>query len=50
MVITTVGLNTPESKYPYLGKLIVFHVLKNKMPFPPLQNICEESYTEKYPK
>jgi hypothetical protein len=48
IIITTLGLNMRESKCFCLGKLIVFHPIKNKMPFLPLQQIYEESFVEKY--
>jgi hypothetical protein len=50
MIITTIGLNIPESKCLCLGKLIVFQLIKNEMSFLPLQQIYEERFAEKYSK
>jgi hypothetical protein len=50
MLITKIGLNMRESKYLYLGELIVFQVIKNKMPFLPLLPIYKEIFDEKFSK
>jgi hypothetical protein len=50
MLITTIGLKYELIKMSFLGKLIVFQLIKNKMPFLPLQQTYEESFIEKYSK
>jgi hypothetical protein len=48
MLITTIGLNTPESTCLSSGKLIVLQFIKNEMPFFQLQKTYEETFSEKY--